>query len=90
MVGGYMGQLLKVDLTKGAHENSPLPDEAILRRYVGGIGLGMYLLLNEAPAGVKATDPEAPLLMMTGPLTGTSAPSSSNLAIVSYNHPVLA
>lgn len=86
MVGGYMGQLLKVDLTKGAHENSPLPDEAILRRYVGGIGLGMYLLLNEAPAGVKATDPEAPLLMMTGPLTGTSAPSSSNLAIVSYNH----
>lgn len=86
MVGGYMGQLLKVDLTAGTHEVAPLPEEAVLRQYIGGIGLGMRLLLDESPPNVKATAPEAPLLMMTGPLTGTSAPSSSNLAIVSWNH----
>jgi len=85
MIGGYAGKLLPVDLTAGRCETSPLPDESILRQYIGGIGLGMRLLLDEAPAGVKATDPEAPLLLMTGPLTGTAAPSSSNLAVVSFN-----
>ena len=85
MTGGYAGKLLRVDLTAGTCKTSPLPDESVLRAYVGGIGLGMRLLLDEAPDGVKATDPEAPLLLMTGPLTGTAAPSSSNLAVISYN-----
>ena len=39
--------------------------------YNNSIGLN---LIDESPEGVKATDPEAPLLLMTGPLTGTSAP----------------
>ena len=85
MKGGYTGKLLRVNLTKGNFENSELPNEDILREYIGGIGLGMRLLIDESPEGVKATDPEAPLLLMTGPLTGTSAPSSSNLAVVSFN-----
>tara|TARA_Y100001970_G_scaffold283401_2_gene398476 strand:+ start:95533 stop:97425 length:1893 start_codon:yes stop_codon:yes gene_type:complete len=85
MKGGYAGKLLRVNLTKGKFENSELPNEDILRKYIGGIGLGMRLLIDESPEGVKATDPEAPLLLMTGPLTGTSAPSSSNLAVVSFN-----
>lgn len=86
MVDGYAGKLLRVDLTAGECRTTPLPDEKILREYVGGIGLGMWLILNETPEGISATDPEAPFLMMTGPLTGTAAPSSSNLAIVSLNY----
>ena len=86
MTGGYMGKLLRVDLTAGKVKTTPLPEDAELRKYVGGIGLGMWILMNEAPAGVKATDPKAPLIMMNGPLAGTAAPSSSNLAIISFNY----
>lgn len=82
---GYAGKILRIDLSKESCTTTSLPDEKILRQYVGGIGLGMHLLLNEVDSGVAATDPEAPLMFMTGPLTGTSAPSSSNLAIVSLN-----
>ena len=64
----------------------PLPDEATLRKYVGGIGLAMRIILDETHAGMKATDPDAPFMMMNGPLAGTSAPSSSNLAVVSLNY----
>lgn len=82
---GYAGKILRIDLSNESFTTTALPDEKILRKYVGGIGLGMHLLLAETSSTVAATDPEAPLLFMTGPLTGTSAPSSSNLAIVSLN-----
>lgn len=81
-----MGKLLRVNLGEGTVKATPLPGEEVLRKYVGGIGLGMRILLDETPPGVQATDPEAPFLMMTGPLTGTPAPSSSNLAIVALNY----
>ena len=86
MPGGYAGQLLRVDLTKGSWENDPLLDDSILRKYIGGIGLAMRIILDETTADMKATDPDAPFMMMNGPLTGTAAPSSSNLAIVSLNY----
>ncbi len=86
MIGGYAGKLLRVNLTTGSCENEPLPEEAELRKYVGGIGLAMRIILDETHAGMKATDADAPFMMMNGPLCGTSAPSSSNLAVVSLNY----
>ena len=65
--GGYADKILRVDLTRGAITTEPLPPEEVLRKYVGGTGLGLYYLLKEAPANVKATDPEAPFILMTGP-----------------------
>lgn len=85
-IGGYCNRLLRVDLTSGRCSVTPLPDEGILRKYVGGIGLGMSLLLDEMRPGQPATDPETPLIMMAGPLAGTSAPSSSSLAVVTLNY----
>ncbi len=85
-IKGYTGCLLRVNLTTRECRKTPLPDESVLREYLGGIGLGMRIILDEVPHTVKPTDSEAPLLFMTGPLAGTSAPSSSNLAIVSLNH----
>src|SRR3990170_4131962 len=86
MAGGYMGKLLRVDLTTGRCVKAPLPDEAVLRKYVGGIGLAMRILMDETTPKVKATDPEAPLIFMNGPLAGTSAPSSANMAVVCLNY----
>lgn len=88
MIGGYWNRLLRVDLTSGRCAVTPLPSEAILRQYVGGIGLGMKLLLDEIRPGQQATDPTSPLIMLAGPLAGTSAPSSSNLAITTLNYNV--
>ena len=68
-IPGYAGKILRVDLTKGTCTTTGLPDEAVLKQYIGGIGLGMYLLLEETDATVQPLDPEAPLMFMTGPLT---------------------
>ena len=83
MLGGYAGQLLRVNLTTGDWETEPLPDESELRKYVGGIGLAMRIILDETHAGMKATDPDSPFLMMNGPLAGTSVAAGLMLGLVS-------
>jgi aldehyde:ferredoxin oxidoreductase len=85
-VKGFAGVLLRVNLTTRECRKTSLPEESVLRKYLGGIGLGMRIILDEVAPSVKSTDPEAPLLLMAGPLAGTSAPSSSNLAVVSLNY----
>ncbi len=85
MLGGYCNRILNVDLTTGECTTSALPDEVTLRMYVGGTGLGLKLLADAMKPGQNALDPDAPFIMAAGPLAGTSAPSSSSLAIVSLN-----
>ncbi len=83
--GGYCPHILRVDLTNETVTREPLPDEEILRKYVGGIGLGLWYLLREAPPLGKSTDPDVPLIFMNGPLTGTPAVNSSDVTIVGYH-----
>jgi aldehyde:ferredoxin oxidoreductase len=67
---GYMGQILRVDLASGAWESDSLDSDA-RRKFLGGRGLGIYMLSRET---VPETDPygeENPLIFMTGPYTGT-------------------
>lgn len=86
--GGYMPKLLRVDLAGRTTREEVLPDEAVLRKVIGGTGLALHYLLRETTARSKATDPETPLIFMTGPLAGTPAPSSSNHVVVSLNYDV--
>ncbi|MBI3055852.1 MAG: hypothetical protein HYY77_24275, partial [Betaproteobacteria bacterium] len=53
MKGGYGAHILRVDLTRGTIRKEPLPSEDVLRRYVGGTGLGLYYLLKHMPAKGK-------------------------------------
>ena len=46
-IKGFTGQLLRVDLTTGEIKKESLPDESVLREYLGGIGLGMRIILDE-------------------------------------------
>ncbi|MFQ5812421.1 MAG: aldehyde ferredoxin oxidoreductase C-terminal domain-containing protein [Anaerolineae bacterium] len=80
--GGYQGKLLEVNLTKGETCAVPLPAEDVLRQWVGGTGLGLYLLAREITPQMQATDPGCPCFVITGPLTGSLAPSSSNWTII--------
>ena len=56
-----------------------------MRKYVGGTGLGLYTLLKNAPMSATATEPEAPLVFMVGPLTGTPAVNSSDWTTLCFN-----
>ena len=78
---GYSGKLLRIDLTneKVTEEN---PDEATLRKWVGGTGLGAKYLFDEVPAGVGWADAENRLILTTGPLGGTRIGGSGTVALV--------
>ncbi len=80
--GAYRGKLIDVDLSARKISEVKLPAESVLRRWLGGTGLGMYLFAREFKRGMKTTDPEAPCYIMTGPLTGTTSPQSSNWTII--------
>lgn len=69
--GGYMGKILRVDLTRGSFTNENLPEEPMLRKFIGGQALALYILLRELPLDAKPYGVESKLVMMTGPLTGT-------------------
>lgn len=79
-LGGYMGKILRVDLTKEQITEEHL-DEDTLRKYLGGTGLGVRILYDEVPAGVEWSDPANRLIWLTGPLTGTRAPGSGQYAV---------
>lgn len=68
---GYMGKFLRVDLTRGVVTIDDMPDESVLRRYIGGEALSAWFVMREMAPTVKALDPEAMVAMFTGPLTGT-------------------
>jgi aldehyde:ferredoxin oxidoreductase len=55
-IGGYAGKLLRVNLTNSSLTEEHL-DEAELRKYVGGAGIGAKFLYEEVPPGVNWSDP---------------------------------
>src|SRR3954468_9242306 len=79
--GGDFVRALLVDVTDGSAQELPL-DEKTLRRYVGGVGLGTYLMHRLAPPGVDALAPEAPLAFVFSPLVGTPLTTSAKFAVV--------
>jgi aldehyde:ferredoxin oxidoreductase len=54
----------------------PIPDE-VAREFVGGRGLGIKYLFDELRPGIDSLGAENKLLLLTGPLAGTSAQSFS-------------
>ena len=78
---GYHGRVLIVDLTRRESRWESL-EEDVLRRFIGGIGLGTYLLYRHCPQGVEPLDPANPLIFITSPLVGTRLTTSSKFAVL--------
>ncbi|MET0818198.1 MAG: aldehyde ferredoxin oxidoreductase C-terminal domain-containing protein [Solirubrobacteraceae bacterium] len=79
--GGYFGQALVVDLGNGGAETLPLgPD--VLRRTIGGAGLGTHLLSELGPDAGDPLAPDAPLAFVFSPLVGTPLTTSAKFAVV--------
>lgn len=74
---GYAGRILRIDLTSGKTSVEPLNEE-YAKKYIGGIGLGMRLWLDNSKPGVEPFSPENPLILATGPIAGTMWPTGGN------------
>jgi aldehyde:ferredoxin oxidoreductase len=79
--GGYFGQALVVDVGTGTASTLPLPDE-LLRAYLGGAGLGAWLMHRLAPPGIGPLAARAPLAFVFSPLVGTPLTTSAKFAVV--------
>ncbi len=77
---GFFNQLLRIDLSHQKFTVEPIP-EAVLRSYLGGKGLGSYLLLKENPPGVDPFSPQNRLIFTLGPLADTPFYGSSRYAV---------
>jgi aldehyde:ferredoxin oxidoreductase len=83
--GGYKGKILRVNLTTGTIRREKLPDESIMRKYVGGFGIGLWYLMQELPTGVGPLESENPLIFINGPLVGTGVPCPNNCTLTTLN-----
>lgn len=80
-MNGYMGKLLRIDLSTKKVAVEALEEETA-RKYIGGRGLGTYYLTKETDPAVEALSPENKLLVVTGPLTGTPTPTGGRYMVV--------
>ncbi len=77
---GYMGKILDIDLTSGTIGTYDL-DDRDRELFLGGRYLSTKILWDLLKPGTDPLSPENILLVMTSPLTGTNAPSSSRYDI---------
>lgn len=79
---GWMGTILRIDLTTGEIRKEPL-EPAFARKWLGGEGFGAKYLWDEVGPEVEdGLDPRNLLMFTTGPLTGTIAPNAGRLEVV--------
>ena len=81
MRGGHVGKILRVDLTSRTTSIESLSEE-MARAYLGGSGLGARILYDETSSSADPLGPDNVLVVATGPLTGTSIPTSCRHEIV--------
>jgi len=80
-MSGWMGKILRVDLTAGECKAEPL-DLGVAKDYVGGRGLGIYMLNQSVDPLCDPYSTENLLIMATGPLTGTGAPTGARYMVM--------
>lgn len=78
--GGYMGKVLKIDLSSQEVSEYPFSDEE-RKLYIGGKTMAAKILGDHFDGHEKAFSKENMLVITTGPMTGSGAPSSSRFNI---------
>jgi aldehyde:ferredoxin oxidoreductase len=73
---GYAGRILRVNLTDGAVRKDEIP-QAWVRKFLGGMGFGTWILYNETTRGVSPMGQENKLVVAPGLLVGTGIPTAS-------------
>jgi aldehyde:ferredoxin oxidoreductase len=73
-IGGGFGRYLRISLDTGSAEAVPIPD-AVRRSFIGGAGLGAWILTAAEPDG-------DPIAFVFSPLVGTPLTTSAKFAVV--------
>lgn len=81
MFYGYTGKILDLNLSTKQVVANDL-DAEVVRRFLGGLGLGLKVLYDEAGPDVDPLSPSNVIIIATGPLTATAAPTSGRTEIV--------
>jgi aldehyde:ferredoxin oxidoreductase len=81
MYKGYMGRILRVDLSNRRTEIQQL-DDKLVTNFVGGSGVGAKFLYDETSERTEPLSGENLLIFMTGPLTGCAIPGSGRHEVV--------
>jgi len=77
---GFHGKVLFVDLTAKTHRVETV-DPSVYRSYLGGYGLGAWLMWKHFPPKADALAPEACFTICSGLLTGLHTPFSGRIQI---------
>ncbi len=79
-MNGAFGKILIIDLTGKKYREENV-DEHIYHTYLGGKGLGTWLLLRYNPPGVNPLSPENIIIFATGPITDAQVFGSSRYGV---------
>src|SRR3972149_6365055 len=83
---GYMGKLLRINLTTG-HISEENLNPQLANDYIGGTGLGVRIAYDEIPPDTDPLGAGSKLLFMTGPVTGTMLGTAGRYQVV-YRSPL--
>jgi aldehyde:ferredoxin oxidoreductase len=72
---GYVGQILRVDLSKRQWTIEDI-DTEIIKKFIGGMGIGAKILFEETGPHTGPLDPDNILILSPGLLNGTNAPTA--------------
>jgi aldehyde:ferredoxin oxidoreductase len=81
---GWTGRLLRVDLSRGTSRVEAIEPQ-VLKQFLGGRGLGAYLLYTEVPPHSDPLGPENMLAFCTGPMTGVQVPSGGRSSLTTLS-----
>ncbi len=81
MLGGYIGKILRVNLSTGKISEEPLNKE-IAKKFIGARGYAAKILYDEVSPNADPLGEENKLIFATGPLTLTASPTSSRFDVV--------
>jgi len=80
-MNGYMGKILRVNLTNRTIKVEPL-DLEVAQKYLGSRGLGVKIMMDEVPANVEPLSEENKLIIAAGALTGAPVPTSGRYMVI--------
>ncbi len=77
---GFIGKILRVNLTKGVISKEPMKKE-FAKQFLGGVGYSAKILWDELKPRIDPLSHENKLIFATGPLTGTLCPGSGSFSV---------